>query len=290
MTARIGIIGIGEAAAAIASGLRDEHGLAVCGYDVRIDDDAVADRARRAGFHVMPSLAELVDASDLVVCLTSAKVAMAVARDAAPHLRQGQIYTDWNSASPQLMRDVAEVITATGASFVDGAVMAAVPPQQHRVPVLLSGDGAQRMSAMLDGLGMDLEVLGSEPGQASAVKMFRSLLIKGLEALLLECAVGADAYGATRRVFDSMAGSLPTDDWNELAAYLLTRTVMHGERRAEELRQVAETLTDAGIEPLMADAGARRLQWLVDIGVVGDPALVAAPYDDVLSSIRAVRS
>src|SRR5439155_13383771 len=109
-------------------------------------------------------------------------------------------------------RAVGHLVTKAGATYVDGAVLAAVPPERHRVPVLLSGDGASRLAELLTPYGMQLEIVGDLPGQASAVKMFRSLLVKGLEALLLECAVGAHAYGATERVLNSMNGTLPTED------------------------------------------------------------------------------
>jgi 3-hydroxyisobutyrate dehydrogenase-like beta-hydroxyacid dehydrogenase len=284
MTPRIGLIGVGEAGAAIASGLRDEHGLTVAGYDARGDDPAVRARAQRAGVELVSSLAELTEGADVVVCLASAKVAVPVAKDAAPHLTARHLYADWNSASPEVKREVGEVLAGSGAAYVDGAVMAAVPPKRHRVPTLLSGPGAERLAAELTPYGFALEVLGSEPGQASAVKMFRSLLVKGLEALLLECAVGAQAYGATHRVLESMNGTLPTEDWPRLAAYLLERTVEHGERRAEELRQVARTLEDAGVEPLLADAGARRLQWFVDLGVSGD--VKNLDYQGVLDAVQ----
>lgn len=288
MTPRIGIIGVGEAGAAIAGGLRDEHGLTVVGYDARGDDPVVQERAERAGVALVGSLAGLAERADVLICLASAKVAVPIARDMAPRLTGDHVYADWNSASPEVKREVGDVVGPTGAAYVDGAVMAAVPPHRHRVPVLLSGDGAEQLAAALAGFGMQLEVLGDEPGQASAVKMFRSLLVKGLEALLLECAVGAQAYGATERVLESMNGTLPTEDWPRLAAYLLERTVAHGERRAEELRQVARTLEDAGVEPLLAEAGARRLQWFVDLGVTADVA--GRNYDGVLRAVAKARS
>lgn len=283
MTPRIGLIGVGEAGAAIAAGLREEHGLGVAGYDARGNDPAVRARAEGAGVQLAASLAELAQRADVVICLASAKVAVPIARDVAPHLTSGHVYADWNSASPEVKREVGDVVAPSGAAYVDGAVMAAVPPKRHRVPTLLSGPGAERLSAALTPYGFRLEVLGAEPGQASAVKMFRSLLVKGLEALLLECAVGAQAYGATQRVLESMNGTLPTEDWPRLAAYLLERTVEHGERRAEELRQVARTLEDAGVEPLLADAGARRLQWFVDLGVSAD--VQDLDYDGVLRAV-----
>jgi 3-hydroxyisobutyrate dehydrogenase-like beta-hydroxyacid dehydrogenase len=282
---RIGIIGVGEAGAAIATGLRTT-GVQVFGVDVRADDPVVRARADAAGIQLVDGLESLAAQVEVIVCLTSAKFAVAIATEIAPFLTAAHLYSDWNSASPELKKRVGEVVAGSGASFADGAVMAAVLPHKHRVPVLLSGPGAEAFASALTGTGMRLEVIGVEPGQASAVKMFRSLLVKGLEALLLECAVGANAYGVTDRVLSSMNGSLPMDDWPELASYLLSRTLAHGERRAQELREVASTLEDVSVEPLLADAGARRLQWLADLGV--QPA-ADSPYEEVLNLIEKAR-
>ena len=289
MTASIGLIGAGEAGAAIAAGLHEEHDLEVLGFDARGDDAVVRRRAADAGMRLLPDLRSLAAGSDVVICLTSAKVAVPIATEIAPFLEQRHIYADWNSASPEMKRAVAEAVRDSGARSVDGAVMAAVPPARHRVPVLLSGEGAHDLMTALEGLGMQLEVLGAEPGQASAVKMFRSLLVKGLEALLLECAVGAQAYGVTHRVLESMNGTLPTEDWPGLADYLLRRTTVHGERRAEELRQVARTLEDIDVVPFLAEAGARRLQWYVDLGLTATSLPEDFDYDDALDTVQKAR-
>lgn len=289
MTVRIGLVGLGEAGAAIAEGLTSSSGTSVTAFDARGEDPAVQQRAATAGVHLVPDLAALAGESRVVICLTSAKVAVPVAKQIAPFLGDQHLYADWNSASPAVKREVADVVGTSGARFIDGAVMGAVPPLRHRVPVLLSGDGAQELDTALAGLGMDLEVLGPEPGQASAVKMLRSLLVKGLEALLLECAAGAHAFGVTGRVLESMNGALPTEDWPALAAYLLERTSTHGERRAEELRQVARTLETVGIAPLLAEAGAERLQWYVDLDVA-PPAGERFDYHRALDALEKARN
>lgn len=275
---RLGLIGVGEAGAAIGAGLT-AGGHTVLGYDAM--PAQVATRAAAAGVELVDSPAALAAACDVVICLTNAKTAVRVAAQVAPALGARHLYADWNSASPEVKRQVAEVVGRSGARFVDGAVMAAVPPKRHQVPVLLSGPGADDFLAFGTPLGMNLEVLGDEPGQASAVKMFRSLLVKGLESLILECAVGAQSYGVTRRVLDSMAGSLPMHDWNELASYLMTRSVTHAERRASELDEVGDTLSAAGVEPLLARAGAERLRWLAERGV-RDKVGPGAGYEDIL--------
>jgi 3-hydroxyisobutyrate dehydrogenase-like beta-hydroxyacid dehydrogenase len=283
----IGLIGLGEAGTAIAAGLNEEARAQVVGYDPRQADPTVRAAAEQAGVMLLDSVTAVVEAAEIVISLTKANVAVRVAEDAAPALTARHIYADYNSSSPEVKRAVAATVAQTGARFVDGAVMSAVPPKRHRVPVLASGDGADDFGVFATGLGMEVEVIGDEPGQASAVKMFRSLLVKGLEALVLECAVGAHRHGIDGRVFASMPGDLPVDDWTELASYLIGRTVVHGERRAAELREVAATLADAGVAPLLAEAGAARLQWAADQGLRerfgGQPPL---DYTTVLEALE----
>lgn len=285
--ARLGLIGFGEAGSAIAAGLAETGVTGVIAFDVRGDDSAVQAAAASAGVKLAGSLPDLVAAADVVICLTKAAVAVPVAEAAAAALRPGQVYADLNSASPQVKRDAAAAVQPSGALFADVAVMAAVPPHRHRVPLLVSGPGAAAFGAAAAGLGMAAEVLGDRVGQASAVKMYRSLLMKGLEALVLDCALGAGAEDAGDRVFASMAGSLPFGDWAELAGYLMGRTVLHGSRRAAELREVGATLTEAGVDPALALAAAQRLEWAAGLGLRerfgGHPP---AAYQEIVTAIR----
>ena len=285
-TPRLGLIGLGEAGGAIASGLA-ERGVLVVGYDARADAPAVLAAAERAGVTLAGSVGELVAAVDVVLCLTKAAAAVPVAEVAAAGLSARHVYADLNSASPAVKRAAAAVVEQTGAQFADVAVMAAVPPHRHLVPMLASGGGAKAFSAQVSQFGMRAEVLGDRVGQASAVKMYRSLLLKGLEALIFECALGAGAEGALDRVLASMAGSLPFGDWNELASYLMSRTVAHGGRRAAELREVAATLAETGIDPALADAAAARLEWVAarDLGArfADQPP---RDYQEILDALR----
>lgn len=266
MTTRVGIVGFGEAGAAIGAGLA-EQGVPVTAYDLRFDGPdggALRAGADRAGVAVAADIGSLTGQAEVVFSLVTSGAAVAVAEALAPHLRPDHLVADLNSTSPALVRRVFEVIEPTGAGFVDVAVMSAVPPHRHLVPLLASGPGAERLVAL--DLGLRVEVLAGEPGAASAVKLLRSLLIKGVEALLLEFAVAAVPLGGADRVLRSINGTLPTD-WPELADYLLARTARHGHRRSAELAQVAEMLRDAGVEPWLAEAGARRLRWAAEQGL-----------------------
>src|SRR5262249_4945472 len=163
---------------------------------------------------------------------------------------------DLNSVSPETKRDIEQTISASGARFVEVAVMAPVPPYGHKVPMLLGGANAQAFAELLSPVGMRFEVISDQVGAAVAVKMCRSIIVKGLEALLFECVLGATQYGADERVFASLNETLPGMNWSKLASYMIGRVVEHGERRAREMEEVAETLRAAGIEPIMAEATA----------------------------------
>ncbi|MDR0360482.1 MAG: DUF1932 domain-containing protein, partial [bacterium] len=248
----IGLLGLGEAGAAIAGGLAGE-GVLVSAYDAAIADPAgaavMAERARGIGVDLVEEAAQLPERAEVLLALVTGAVAVDAAKAVAPYLTPRHIYLDLNSAAPATKQAVAQVISAAGARMVDGAVMAAVPPRRHRVPILLAGAAAAEAAARLAPLGFQLEVVGTEPGEASAIKLCRSLLVKGVEALLWECVAVADAYGATDRVLAGAGGTLGGADWRQVAAYLMSRTVAHGPRRAHELLDVAETARAAGVDP-----------------------------------------
>ena len=268
--AAIGFIGFGEAGSAIARGIRAAGAPTVAAYDVALESEQRAEmekRAAEADVTLTPSVEELVLRSEVIISAVVSSVAVAVAREAAPYLRPRHIYMDLNSTSPAVKQQAAAAVSATGARFVEAAVMAGVPPLGHKVPMLLCGEAAPELVARLSAYGMCVEDFGPEIGRAAAAKMFRSIVVKGLEALFLECALASSRYGVTERVLESMGVGYPGIDWNQLAHYLLGRTAIHGERRAHEMEEVAETLRAMGIEPVMADAAARRLGGCAKLGL-----------------------
>jgi 3-hydroxyisobutyrate dehydrogenase-like beta-hydroxyacid dehydrogenase len=283
---RIGIVGYGEAGAAIAAGLA-EAGATVVVYDARLEDgggDQLRDRAATDHIDLATGLADLAARCPVIVSLVTSSAALPVAEALAPHLGPDHLVADANSTSPGLAAEVATVIGRAGAQPVDVAVMAAVPPHRQRVPMLASGPGARRFADL--GFGTDIELVDGPPGAASAVKMLRSLLVKGLESLLVEFAVASRHFGATAAVLRSLDGTLPMERWEELASYLLTRTALHGERRGHELEEAAAMLRELDVEPLMAEAGAKRLLWASARGLKA--RFEGAPpthYDDVLDAL-----
>ncbi|MEO3427381.1 DUF1932 domain-containing protein [Pelagibius sp. CAU 1746] len=264
-------IGFGEAGRAMVAGLREENPtLEIHLWDIRFkDDDSTDMRATAAALNAVchDDLGPAVGAGEIVLSTVVAKQAVAVAKAAAPSMKPGRIYVDLNSAAPRTKLDVAEALKASGCSVLDGAILSPVPKHGHRVPILLCGPEAARATAKLAALGFNVEDGGATLGAASATKMLRSIMIKGVEALFLECVAAASQFGASQRVLESLQPSLPGLDWPERARYLTSRSALHGTRRAAEMTEAATMLRDMGIEPMMAEAAARRIAWAAGQGL-----------------------
>jgi 3-hydroxyisobutyrate dehydrogenase-like beta-hydroxyacid dehydrogenase len=279
-------IGFGEAAKAMVAGLRAEHpALALHLTDIRFagaEGAALRAEADSLGATVHDSLGEAAAAGDIVLSTVVAKAAVPVAEAAAAHMKPGQFYIDLNSAAPGTKQRVAEVLKASGCAVLDGAILSPVPKHRHKVPILLCGPKVAEATAKLNALGFNVEDGGETLGAASATKMLRSIMIKGVEALFLECVAAASHFGATERVLNSLQPSLPGLDWPERARYLTSRTALHGARRAVEMHEAAAMLRDIGMEPTMAEAAASRIAWGAEQG------LAAGLVDDAFPTVEAM--
>ncbi len=263
---RIGFIGFGEAAYHIAKGLQQPGISSIAAFDINVTD-RLRQRAREAETRLVETNQELAQSCDIMMSAVTADQAMNAAEQNAPHLTSGHLYADLNSVSPGVKQSIDRVIEATGARFAEIAMMAPVPPYGHKVPMLAGGAGAPEFVEKLAPFGISAEIVSREVGTAAATKMFRSIIVKGLEALLTECVLGASRYNADERVFASLAESFPGIDWKQLADYMVGRVVVHGERRAREMEEVAATLREIDIEPIMAEAIVRRMDWSVEAGL-----------------------
>lgn len=263
---RIGFIGFGEAAFHIAKGLGQPGIDSICAFDINVTEK-VCQRARETGTRLVETNRELAQSCDIMMSAVTANQALNAAEQNAPYLTTAHIYADLNSVSPGLKQSIGRLIESTGARFAEIAMMAPVPPYDHKVPMLAGGAGAEDFVAELAPFGISAEIVSREVGTAAATKMFRSIIVKGLEALITECVLGASRYNADERVFASLAESFPGINWKELADYMVGRVVVHGERRAREMEEVAATLREIDIEPIMAEAIVRRMDWSVEAGL-----------------------
>ena len=266
---RIGLIGHGEVGKTFTSGLKDKRGVSAMGaWDLKFVDTATREaelaHCARLGVTAHGSMRELCEASDLVISAVTASNTLAVAREAAKFIGAGSVFLDLNSASPATKQQAAAAIDARGASYVEAGVMTSVPPYGIRVPMLLGGAGAVSLVELLNGWGMDARAVSDQLGVASAIKMCRSVMIKGLEALVIESYTTARKYGVEAHVLPTLQETFPSIDWEQQGGYFFSRVVQHGKRRAEEMREAATTVREAGAEPSMAAATADKQQWVAD--------------------------
>ncbi len=265
---RIAIIGFGEVGGIFGRDLAD-RGIDVAAFDILLHPpasrEAMLAKARTCGVHARGSLSECLAGRELIISAVTASSAAEVAEESAPLLASGQIYLDINSVSPETKSRMAEAFECSQGHFVEAAVMAAVSPQRLKVPMLLGGRYAAELAPRLAATGMNSKAVSERVGIASATKMCRSVIIKGLEALVLESMLAARRYGAEDAVLASLAATYPDMGWQKgLPDYLISRVAEHGRRRAAEMREAAQAVSDAGLEPHMARATAARQDWLVD--------------------------
>jgi 3-hydroxyisobutyrate dehydrogenase-like beta-hydroxyacid dehydrogenase len=201
------------------------------------------------------------------------------------------VFLDLNSASPGTKQQAASAVDARGGFYVEAGVMTSVPPYGIRVPMLLGGARAGELAALLQSWDMDAKAVSDQLGVASAIKMCRSVMIKGLEALVIESYATARAYGVESHVLPTLQETFPSIDWSRQGAYFFSRVAQHGKRRAEEMRESANTVREAGFEPLMAAAIAAKQQWVADMAAAGrfDGIARDAPWQEYADRLLAAR-
>jgi 3-hydroxyisobutyrate dehydrogenase-like beta-hydroxyacid dehydrogenase len=243
---RVALIGFGEAGSTFACA--GEWGAAARGWDIVAQRRAAM---AECGVEVAGDAAAALQGADIVLSLVTADSALPAARDYAQLLPAGALWCDMNSVAPETKRAAAEAVEAAGGCYVDVAVMAPVD-KGLAVPLLIAGPRADVARQMLETLGFtSTRIVGDEVGRASAIKMIRSVMVKGLEALSSECAAAADAAGVFEEVMASLDASEKPLPWAARIAYNRERMATHGRRRAAEMEESAKTLLGLGVEPVM---------------------------------------
>jgi 3-hydroxyisobutyrate dehydrogenase-like beta-hydroxyacid dehydrogenase len=261
-------IGFGEAGQAIASGLRDAGVETMAAWDILFPQPE-GEKLRHAGDAIgvrcATSAADAVRGADMIISAVTAASSLDAAQSVKSHVAGAPIFLDINSVSPGRKQDTAKLL-GDKARYVDVAVLAPIYPARHQTPMLLAGPYAQEIASSLSALTMKVSIAGPETGAAAAIKMVRSVMIKGIEALTLECFLAASRAGVVDEVAASLKNNYPGLDWAKVIPYNLERMANHGERRAAEMEESADTLRELGVEPLMATATVKRQREMGQIG------------------------
>jgi 3-hydroxyisobutyrate dehydrogenase-like beta-hydroxyacid dehydrogenase len=261
-------IGFGEAGQAIASGLREAGLETMSAWDILFpqrEGEELRRAAERIGVRRAGSAAEAARGADTIISAVTAASSVEAARSVKPHLAGQPHFFDINSVSPGRKQETAKLLGGA-ARYVDVAVLAPIYPARHQTPMLLAGPHAEAVAPELAAIGMRVSVAGAEIGAAAAIKMVRSVMIKGIEALTLECFLAASRAGVIDEVAVSIKNNYPGLDWTKIVPYNLERMASHGERRAAEMEEVADTLRELGVEPLMTAATVKRQREMGQIG------------------------
>lgn len=289
MTTRICLLGFGEVGQTLAADFRAAGAAAITVYDVLFSDPTSAPlrAAVATGVRAGKGAKEAVADSDLVVCAVTAAQDVAAAKSVAGALKSSAYFLDVNSVSPGVKQQAASIIQTGGARYVEAAIMSPISPKRVASPMLLGGPHAAEFLPLAQRLGFaGAQVFSNQVGKASAAKMCRSVMIKGMEALLTESLLAARHYGVESTVLDSLRNLFPGENWSVLARYMISRSLIHGRRRAEEMREVAQTVSEAGLEPHMSAASAQRQDWAATFREATEIAELEPMLDAVLSRAK----
>ena len=263
-THRIALIGYGEVGQTLAADLHERGFEELTAWDIQFPQPhSVPTRALQQG-HVRAatSSAEALAGATLVLSAVTASQCVDAARVASADLAKDAWFVDLNSVAPGTKQQAARVIDAAGGRYVEAAVMAPIGPKRIASPILLGGRHAGAFVPTATALGfVGMQPYSEVVGRAAAAKMCRSVMVKGIEALLAESLLAARHYGVEDDVIASLEDLLPVGDWRALSRYMISRSLQHGTRRAEEMREAAATVRDAGIAPWMSEASVLRQDW-----------------------------
>jgi 3-hydroxyisobutyrate dehydrogenase-like beta-hydroxyacid dehydrogenase len=288
MSTNVCLIGFGEVGQALAADLRNSGHRDLAAWDALFADSQSNPSLATSGLVKVGSDArDAIRNADVVISAVTAAQCVEAARTASPHLAAGVFYMDMNSVAPGTKSEASKSVAAAGGRYVEAAVMAPIGPKRIATSMLLGGPHAAAFLDLARPLGFTgCQVYSDVIGKASAAKMCRSVMIKGIEALLTESMLSARRYGVEHTVLESLRDLLPGADWPALSRYMISRSLQHGRRRAEEMREVAVTVRDAGIEPHMSTAAANRQDWAAAYAAAAHLEPLEPMLDAILASLR----
>jgi len=277
---RTAFIGFGEAAQTFAAGGRFA-GYARA-FDIKRDDPAIVQAMQHHQIAHCANPVQALEGAGAVLSLVTADQAVIAATQCAPHLLPGAVYFEMNSVAPETKIETARHVEAAGGHPIDVAIMAPVYPAGIDVPLLISGGEAQRGMARLEALGFtNVRIVGAKVGQAAAIKMVRSVIIKGMEALTAEAVLAGCKAGVLSEVLRSLG-----PDWEDKANYQLERIMVHGLRRAAEMEEAAKTLRDLSVSPKMTEGTIARQREIGQLGLRTPPETLTDKIEAILDGLK----
>lgn len=261
---KIGFIGFGEAAYNISLGLKGEGVTGIIAFDKMAKDPVmgkmVTGRAAEAGVTLYDTAKEVAAESDVIFGAVPSSFAMDVCEEIKGVLGEGKVYADVSASTPSVKEKIWDAVKDTGVKFVDAAMLGSLPKDKHRVPITASGNGAALFQELMSPLGMKITAAGEKAGAASAIKLVRSIYMKGIASLMIEMLQAADAYDVSDEVISSISKSMDNIPFTSHLDRLVTGTAIHCHRRAAELKGSVAMLEECGFSPAMTEAAKKRME------------------------------
>ncbi|WNS78633.1 prephenate dehydrogenase/arogenate dehydrogenase family protein [Domibacillus sp. DTU_2020_1001157_1_SI_ALB_TIR_016] len=268
---RLGFIGFGEASFELSTGLKQEGVEMIFAHDVMLNHPAfgaqIKKRASQAQVEILAAPEDVLEKVEVVIVAVPADKAYGVSEELKPYLKKDCVYVDVSASTPKVKQNISKNIEGNGVLFVDAAMMGSLPVYKHKVPILASGSGAERLVSLMTPYGMDIKKVSSNPGEASAVKLIRSIHMKGVAALYLELLEAAHAFNVEKLVLDSLSETMDGNSFEQTMNRLVTGTSIHALRRSIELDGSIQMLEASDIDSSMSKAAKDKLQHLADVNL-----------------------
>ena len=263
---KLGFIGFGEVGFEMAMGFKSEGLDRVLAYDVMQGDSVygplIRERVQNSGVALISSPEEVIKNVDVIIVAVPGSKTLQTAKDIVGFFDEHKLYVDVSASAPETKRAVWETVKTSGAKFVDAAMLGSLPQYKHKVPTLISGNGSDELLRLMTPYGMALDKANDNPGDATAIKLVRSIVMKGLPALLMEALEAASAMKIEEVVLKSLAETMNSCTFEVTMNRLVTGTAVHAERRGQEMVNVIEMLNTLNIKPTMSQATFERHKWL----------------------------
>ena len=273
----IGFLGFGEAAYHMSKGLCASGVAQIVAYDAMQRDETVGPLVRKraidSGVVLKTSVADVATAAEIILAAVPSSETYRLFEQVRPYLKTGHLYVDLSSSTPETEVKIGEKLRGTGVLFVDAAMLGSLPKDAHRVPIVASGEGAELFYKTMSPYGMCIQVIGERPGDASSVKLVRSIFMKGLAALMVEMLQAAEAYHVSNEVIRSISHSLDNIPFTEHLDRMVVGTVIHAARRAKELQGSIDMLTYKNLDSSMSLAAKKKHEMLAKCGFMGNSAV-----------------
>lgn len=263
---KLGFIGFGEVGYELSKGVKSAGMVEIFAFDPFFNDakqgELVRQRAKEAGVLLLATPAEVVRKSDVVIAATPGSSALQAALGVIDEIDKDKLYVDVSTSTAATKKKISEAVEGKGARFVDGAMMGGLSMQHHKVPTLVSGSGSDEYIRLLTPYGMVLTKVSDNAGDAIAVKLVRSIAMKGLASLAVETLEAAVKLGVESLVLKSISDTLTSAPFDENLDWLVTASAIHATRQVHEMHDVMKMMAEIGVTSTMTEATTKRLEWL----------------------------